>query len=98
MQNNQLHTKSHVEVEDNSIDNRKICSMVSSMVFEVSNVLSSVDRKLELGRSLKSQVAPTKSIPTTSGTRQIEYIIFYTFGEPSILAGATHLESKPIKT
>ena len=34
---------------------------------------------------------------TKSGTRQIEYTIFYTFGEPSILGGAAHLESKPTK-
>jgi hypothetical protein len=45
----------------------------------------------------QSRLLVAYNIPTTSGTRQIDYIIFYTFGEPSIFRGATHLESNPTK-
>ena len=43
----------------------------------------------------------SKSIPSRSGTRQIEYILFYTFGEPSIWAGwliSSQSPSKPRHT
>ena len=53
MQNNQLLTKSRVALEENSLDKRKIYSLVSSMMFEVLDVLSSVYCKLELGEFMK---------------------------------------------
>ena len=59
MQNNQLLTKSHVELDGDSIDKRNICSLLSSTMFDISDVLSSVYCMLGLGSSLKLQVAPT---------------------------------------
>jgi hypothetical protein len=39
----------------------------------------------------------TKSVSTRPSTRQIKYIMFYTFGEPSILGRVAHHESNATK-